>query len=175
MALFSRPIRSEDFENEGPSGHGSTTRVRMCGVWLLRSPETIDKAPAQGPGVGGLRIERPPGGLSFLSRASRQIEKGVGHAPCESALVREGTPGILAKDLSLASVTSGGGGIRTPGDVAATTDFKSAAFDRSATPPWGGSMGENERGCHVGVGGGRHSGLAAGGGPDRMARFSGNL
>ena len=29
----------------------------------------------------------------------------------------------------------GGGGIRTPGRVAPTTDFKSAAFDRSATPP----------------------------------------
>ncbi len=30
---------------------------------------------------------------------------------------------------------SGGGGIRTPGTRESTTDFKSAAFDHSATPP----------------------------------------
>jgi hypothetical protein len=30
---------------------------------------------------------------------------------------------------------SGGEGIRTPGILADSTDFKSAAFDRSATPP----------------------------------------
>jgi hypothetical protein len=32
---------------------------------------------------------------------------------------------------------SGGRGIRTPGDLAATTDFKSVALNHSAIPPGG--------------------------------------
>src|SRR5215217_6896441 len=34
------------------------------------------------------------------------------------------------------AIFSGGGGIRTPGDIAATVVFKTTALDRSATPPY---------------------------------------
>ena len=37
--------------------------------------------------------------------------------------------------------TGGGSGIRTHGDVAATTVFKTVAFVHSAIPPYGGQPG----------------------------------
>jgi hypothetical protein len=44
---------------------------------------------------------------------------------------------------SLMGLLGGGGGIRTPGALAGTTVFKTAAIDHSATPPWGAAH------CHI--------------------------
>ena len=46
------------------------------------------------------------------------------------------TPPVLDHRHRRWSNHGGGGGIRTHGNLSATADFKSAAFDHSATPPW---------------------------------------
>ena len=49
-------------------------------------------------------------------------------------VVPSGTAGIGMPAVGSAKV-GGGGGIRTPGGLAPTSDFKSGAFNHSATPP----------------------------------------
>jgi hypothetical protein len=51
---------------------------------------------------------------------------------------RRGNGPTAAESRAFSSVFAGGGeGIRTPGQLAPSADFKSAAFDHSATPPVG--------------------------------------
>lgn len=49
-------------------------------------------------------------------------------------MVPSGTSGIGLPAVGSAEA-GGGGGIRTPGGLAPTSDFKSGAFNHSATPP----------------------------------------
>jgi hypothetical protein len=52
----------------------------------------------------------------------------------------DGFAGGAGRARALPDEKSGGEGIRTPGILADSTDFKSAAFDHSATPPGAGTM-----------------------------------
>ena len=109
--------------------HGPSTLKRGCGGKFAEYPDFGDA-------LAGNGAEPRP---AIRSKTIAHLRQAYGGQPPESHPLfvgrREsaGRFGLPAVGLAEAG---GGGGIRTPGELTPTSDFKSGALNHSATPPW---------------------------------------
>jgi hypothetical protein len=103
-------------------GHALPEIVRVANVFSVRLRGALDHVDVMH-GPASLKLRR-------ASFAAEPVPASADFTPFQGMAVPSEAHG--AKD-------GGGGGIRTPGGLASTSDFKSGALNHSATPPETGS------------------------------------